>query len=101
MAENFVRFVEMTVKKELLNIEKTAKIWLNEWQLSFQESLLNKPSLWQSEFAGEERNEDGNLTSIDVIKVKSVNYFESITKQLLDSAFVWSEEICRSYESWI
>lgn len=26
MAENFVRFVEMTVKKELLNIEKTAKI---------------------------------------------------------------------------
>ena len=23
---NFVRFVEMTVKKELLNIEKTAKI---------------------------------------------------------------------------
>lgn len=42
----------------------------------------------QSDFAGEERNEDGNLTSIDVIKVKSVNYFESITEQLLDSAFV-------------
>lgn len=30
MAENFVRFVEMTDKKELLNIEKTAKIQLNE-----------------------------------------------------------------------
>ena len=30
MAENFVRFVEMTVKKELLNIEKTAKIQLNK-----------------------------------------------------------------------
>ena len=40
-----------------------------------------------SEFAEEERNEDGNLTSIDVTKVKSVNYFESITKQLLDLAF--------------
>ena len=46
MAENFVCFVEMTVKKELLNIEKTAKIQLNEWQLSFQECLLNKPSLY-------------------------------------------------------
>ena len=30
MAESFARFVEMTVKKELLNIEKTAKIQLNE-----------------------------------------------------------------------
>ena len=87
MAENFARFVEMTVKKELLNIEDSQNITQRMttviWRISAKQTIP-----LHSEFAKEERNEDANLTFIEVIKFKSVNYFESITKQLLDSAFV-------------